>query len=345
MSLPREFRSDNTAPVHPRVLEAIAAANSGSAGAYGCDEWTARAGDWFRSQFGDRSEAFLVWNGTGANVAALRALSRPWHGVITSEHAHINVDECGAPELIAGVKLIDLPSADGKLTAARIDEAARRGVGSEHHLQPAVVSISQTTEYGTVYSLDELAAIAEVTRRHGLRLHIDGARFSNAAAALDASFGAMAAAAGVDAVSFGFTKNGAMAAEAVVVFDPTVAAEFRYLRKQTTQLASKMRYLAAQVTAMAEGDLWLHNARHANAMARRLAEGLVDVPGLVITQRVEANAVFAILPAGMTERLQRDLHFHVWNEATGEVRLMTSWATSEADVDELVAAVCGGVDG
>jgi threonine aldolase len=339
MALPREFRSDNAAPVHPAVLEAIGLANEGSAGAYGNDPWTDRAREWFKSQFGGDSEAFLVWNGTGANVTALRAMTRPWQAVITTEHAHINVDECGAPELLAGIKLVDLPSPDGKLTPEEVLEAGERGMGSEHHVQPGVVSISQSTEYGTVYTLEELAALSETVHELGLLLHVDGARLANASAALHMPLMELTSEVGVDVLSFGLTKDGAMAAEAVVVFDPALAAPFKFIRKQTTQLASKMRYLAAQVVAMAEGDLWLRNARHANAMAGRLAKGIAAIPEIEITQSVDANAVFVILPEGMTERLQRDFHFHVWNETTGEVRLMTSWATSEADVDELLAAM------
>lgn len=339
MSLPREFRSDNAAPVHPAVLEALAAANIGSAGAYGNDAWTGRARDWFRAQFGDDAESFLVWNGTGANVTSLRAMTRPWQAVITTEHAHINVDECGAPELLAGVKLIDLPSPDGKLTPEEVQEAAERGVGFEHHVQPAVVSLSQSTEYGTVYSLDELAALGEVIHELGLLLHIDGARLANASASLRMPLRELTADVGVDLLSFGLTKNGAMGAEAVVVFDAALAAPLRYIRKQTTQLSSKMRYLAAQVIALAEDDLWLRNARHANAMADRLAAGMAAIPGITITQSVDANAVFAHLPDGMVDRLQPEFHFYVWNEATGEVRLMTNWATAPDDVDELLDAM------
>lgn len=341
MSAPREFRSDNAAPAHPAVLAAIAAANEGPAGAYGADPWTARADAWFRAQFGDDAEAFLVWNGTGANVAALRAATRPWQAVITSEHAHIHVDECGAPELIGGFKLLDLPSPDAKLTAEEVEDAATKGVGFEHHVQPRVVSLTQTTEYGTAYTVDELAAIAEVAHGHGLLVHVDGARIANASASLHLPLREITRDAGVDILSFGLTKNGAIGAEAVVTFVPELAQEMKFIRKQTTQLASKMRYLAAQVVALAEEDLWLRNARHANAMARRLAEGLGAVDGIEITQAVEANAVFALLPEGMTERLLETFRFYVWNEATGEVRLMTSWATSESDVDELVAAARG----
>ncbi len=338
MSLPREFRSDNAAPAHPAVLAAMARANEGPAGAYGDDPWTRQALDWFRGQFGDQTEAFLVWNGTGANVTALRAMARPWQAVLTSEHAHINVDECGAPELLGGFKLVDLPSPDAKLTPEEIEEAGARGIGNEHHVQPRVVSLTQTTEYGTAYSVDELTELCDTAHDLDLLVHVDGARICNAAASLQMPLREITRDAGVDVLSFGLTKNGAVAAEAVLVFRPELAAEFRFIRKQSAQLASKMRYLAAQVVALAEGDQWLHNARHANAMARRLAAGLAEVPGVEITQAVESNAVFAILPEGTTERLQEDFRFYVWNEATGEVRLMCSWATAEADVDELVAA-------
>lgn len=339
MSAPREFRSDNAAPAHPAVLEAIAAANADTAGAYGADPWTRRAEEWFKAQFGDEADAFLVWNGTGANVAALRAVARPWQAVITTEHAHIHVDECGAPELIGGFKLLDLPSPDAKLTAEEVEDAATRGAGFEHHVQPKVVSLTQVTEYGTAYTVDEMAAIADVAHAHGLLVHVDGARIANASATLHLPLREITRDAGVDILSFGLTKNGALGVEAVVTFDRALAAEMKYIRKQTTQLASKMRYLAAQVVALAEDDRWLRNAQHANAMARRLAAGIAAVNGVEITQQVEANAVFALLPDGMTERLLEDFRFYVWNEATGEVRLMTSWATSEDDVDELVAAM------
>lgn len=339
MSLPGEFRSDNTAPAHPAVLAALAEANRGAAGAYGDDPWTARARDWFRDQFGGDTEAFLAFNGTGANVTALRAAVQPWQAVITSEHAHIHVDECGAPELLAGCKLVDLPSPDAKLTVDQVREAGRRGAGVEHHVQPRLVSLTQTSEYGTAYTLDELGAICEAAHGLGLLVHVDGARISNAAASLDVPLRALGRDAGVDLLSFGLTKNGAIAAEAVLCLRSELTPALRFLRKQSTQLASKMRFLAAQVLALAEGDLWLDNARHANAMARRLAAGLDGVPAVTITQRVEANAVFARLPAALTTVLAGEFRFHVWNAATGEVRLMTSWATDPADVDALTARV------
>ena len=338
MSLPREFASDNTAPVHPAVLEALGAANHGPSHAYGADPWTARAAVWFRQQFGAETAVFLAWNGTGANVLALRALTRPWQAVVCTAQAHIQVDECGAPELLTGCKLIDVPTPDGKLTPAML-RAAIGGVGDFHHVQPAVVSLTQVTEYGTVYTRDELAALCAAAHELGMRVHVDGARIANAAAALGLPLRAFTRDAGVDILSFGATKNGAMGAEAVVVFDPALAAEMLFLRKQSMQLASKMRYLAAQFLALAEGDLWLANAQHANAMAQRLAAGVRGISGVEITQKVEASAVFAILPRAVTERLQEEFHFYFWNHSPSEVRWMTNWATSAEDVDELVAAI------
>lgn len=338
MSLPREFASDNTAPVHPAVLEALGAANSGPSHAYGKDPWTARAVAWFQKQFGPETSVFLVWNGTGANVVSLRALTRPWQAVICSAQAHIQVDECGAPELLTGCKLIDVPTPDAKLTPGMI-RASMVGLGDEHHVQPAVVSLTQVTEYGTVYTRDELVALCSTAHELGLRVHMDGARIANAAASLGLSLRAMTRDVGVDVLSFGATKNGAMGAEAVVVFDPARASEMKFLRKQSMQLASKMRFLAAQFIALAEHDLWLANAQHANAMAQRLAAGVRSIAGVRITQEVQGSAVFAILPRAVTERLQQEFHFYFWNEALLEVRWMTNWATSEADVDEFLVSI------
>jgi threonine aldolase len=338
MNLPREFASDNTAPVHPAVLEALAAANHGPSPAYGADRWTARATEWFRTQFGRETAIFPVWNGTGANVVSLRALTRPWQAVVCTAQAHIQVDECGAPELLASCKLIDIPTADGKLLPEML-RTAMAGSGDFHHVQPAVVSLTQVTEYGTVYTRDELVALCGTAHELGMRVHMDGARIANAAAALALPLRAFTRDAGVDILSFGATKNGAMGAEAVVVFDPALAAEMLFLRKQSMQLASKMRYLSAQFLALADGDLWLANATQANTMAQRLAAGVREIPGVEITQKVEASAVFAALPRAVTERLQERYHFYFWNHSPTEVRWMTSWATSAADVDELVAAV------
>lgn len=338
MSLPRSFASDNTAPVHPRVLEMLAEVNQGRTTAYGDDLFTERVRAWFVAQFGAGTESFLVWNGTGANVVALRALTRPWQAIVCAEQAHVNLDECGAPEFLTGCKLIDLPTRDAKLTPEAVRGAIRR-IGDEHAVQPRVVALTQVTEYGTVYTPGELKAICDLAHDAGMLVFLDGSRIANAAASLDLPLRAFTRDVGVDILSFGATKNGAMGAEAVVVLNPAYAAEMKYLRKQSTQLASKGRYLAAQFLAMAEGDLWLANARNANALARRLAEGVRGLPGLTITQPVQASAVFATLPPAAIERLQRDFHFYIWDERLGEVRWMTSWATADSDVDELVAAV------
>lgn len=338
MSLPGEFASDNAAPVHPAVMDAITAANTGASPAYGADPWTHRAEQWFADTFGAESSTTLVWNGTGANVVALRALLKPWEAVLCTAQAHINVDECGAPERIAGCKLVDLPTPGGKLTPAQV-EAALVGIGDQHRVQPRVVSVTQTTEYGTVYTPDELRDISAVAHRHGLLVHMDGARIANAAAALGTSLRECTVDVGIDVLSFGATKNGAMGAEAVVVFDPALAASLPFLRKQTAQLASKMRFLAAQFIGLAHDDTWLVNARQANSMAHRLADGIREIDGVMITQSVDANAVFALLPRTATEALQRDFHFHVWDEVAGEVRLMCNWATEPPDVDQFVAAI------
>ena len=338
MSLPREFASDNTAPVHPAVFAAMLAANSGPATAYGDDPWSERAREWFQGEFGPATAVFFAWNGTGANVVSLRALTRPWQAVICTAQAHIQVDECGAPELFTGCKLIDVPTADGKLTPELI-RTATIGIGDEHHVQPAVVSLTQVTEYGTVYSREELIALCRTAHELGMTVHMDGARIANAAAALQLPLAAITKEVGVDILSFGATKNGGMGAEAIVVFDPALAGELKFLRKQSGQLASKMRFLAAQFLALAEQDLWLRNARHANAMAQRLATGVRGISGVRITQAVEGSAVFAVLPRSVTEQLQQQFHFYLWDAAKNEVRWMTSWATSEADVDEFVAAI------
>jgi threonine aldolase len=338
VSLARAFASDNTAPVHPDVLDMLGQVNHDRAAPYGDDDYSGQVCDWFRGQFGEGTEAFLVWNGTGANVVSLRAMTRPWHAVLCAEQSHINVDECGAPELLTGCKLIGLPSADAKLRPDQLRGAVRR-MGDEHAVQPRVVALAQSTECGTLYSRDEMAALSDTAHELGLLVFMDGARIANAAAALDLPFRAFTRDVGVDLLSFGATKNGAMGAEAVVVFDAERAAELKFLRKQSAQLASKARYLAAQFLALANDDLWLRNARNANAMARRLADGVRNIPGVRITQPVEASAVFAVLPRAAIDRLRRDFNFYVWNDVTDEVRWMTNWATAAEDVDEFVAAI------
>ncbi len=320
------------------MLEYLQRVNVAAAPAYGQDAWTAEAEAWFRGQFGEDASAFLVWNGTGANTVGLRAMAPPWGAVLCAATAHIHVDECGGPEFFTGCKLLAIPTPDGKLTPTLL-RGAIRGIGNEHAAQPAVVSLSQSTEYGTLYTIDELRALSALAHEAGLLVHLDGARIANAVAALGAPVRAITRDAGVDVLSFGLTKNGGMGAEAIVVFDAARAASLRYLRKQSAQLASKMRYLAAQVLALVEEDRWLTLAGHANAMGRRLGSGLAAVPGVQLTQSVDVNAVFATLPEAVTARLLEAFHFYRWNEDIGEVRLMTSWCTTPDEVDALVGAV------
>ncbi|MDX6708002.1 MAG: threonine aldolase [Solirubrobacteraceae bacterium] len=332
------FASDNYAGAHPEVLAAIADANDGHAAAYGADPWTARAEELLREHFGDQALSYLVFNGSAANVLSIRALCRPWESVICAAQSHINVDECGAPEWIAGTKLQAVPTLDAKLTPELVESQIAR-IGDEHAVQPRVVSISQSTELGTRYSPYEMSALAHFAHERGLLLHVDGARLANAAAALDVPLRAITTDVGVDVVSFGGTKNGILLGEAVVFLLPEHAEGFRYLRKQTLQLASKGRFLAAQFIALLEDDLWRRNAAHANAMAARLGAALVGAPGITITQPVQANGVFAIVPRGVTEALQRDWPFYVWNEHTGEVRWLCAWDTTEDEIDAFAAAV------
>jgi threonine aldolase len=335
----RGFASDNQAGVHPRVLAAIAAANEGHAASYGHDRWTDRLEERFREHFGPAAQAFPVFNGTGANVLSLRAACRPWEAAICAETAHLNVDEGGAPEAIARVKLLTLPGVDGKLTPELVSTTATARRGDEHQVQARVVSISQSTELGTVYGIDEMAALADAVHAHGLVLHVDGARLSNAAAALDVPLRALTTEVGADVVSFGGTKNGLLGAEAVVFPRPELAEGFLFLRKQSLQLASKMRFLAAQLDALLSDELYLDLASHANAMAARLAAAVRDVNGVTITRPVQANAVFAILPPGAAERLQEQFAFYLWDEESGEVRWMCSWDTTPEDVDAFADAV------
>jgi threonine aldolase len=336
MTRMRSFGSDNHAGVHPDVLAAIVEANAGDHVAYGDDPLTAAAEELFRVHFGAQARAYLVFNGTGANVLSLQAVTRPYQAVICSASAHISTDECGAPERFLGSKLIGIPTPDAKLTVEAIDAVAG-GWGDQHHVQPRVVSITQTTELGTRYELDELAAIADWVHAHDMVLHVDGARLANAAAGLGVDLAA--ATAGVDILSFGGTKNGGLGAEAVVVLRPELAPDFKFLRKQAMQLASKMRYAAAQFSALLTDDLWRRNADHANRMAQRLAAAVEDVDGVRVTQQVQANAVFAIVPPAAVPLLQAEYPFYVWDERTSEVRWMTSFDTSEADVDGFAAAI------
>ena len=334
----RSFASDNCAGVHPEILDAIAEANGGHVMGYGDDPYTEAARQVFRTHFGDNAEVYFVLTGTGANVVGLQAMTRPWDAVICADTAHVNTDECGAPEKIGRLKLLTIPATDGKLT---VDAIADRliGRGDEHHAQPSVVSLTQATELGTVYTPEEIAAITDFAHARGLTVHMDGARLANAAAGLGVSLRTLTTDAGVDVLSFGGTKNGLAYGEALVVLNPGAVHGVPYLRKFSTQLASKMRFVAAQFLRLMETDLWRRNAAHANAMARRLAEGAAAIPGLRITRPVQANAVFATLPRQVSERLQREYPFYVWDERTGEVRWMCAFDTTEDDVDAFVSAI------
>jgi threonine aldolase len=332
----RGFASDNSATIHPAVLEAIARTNVGHAFGYGHDQYSSGVAARVAALFGEQASAFFVFNGSGANVLSMRAACRPWEAVICVATAHINVDECGAPERIAGVKLLTVEAEHGKLTPSLARRLIAR-VGDEHAAQPRVISVSQCTELGTLYTVDELAALGEVARAHGLVLHVDGARLANAAAALGVSL--REACGPADIVSFGGTKNGLLGGEAVVVRSAELADGFDYLRKQTLQLASKMRFLAAQFDALLTDELWRQCAGNANVMAARLAKGLEGVPGVQITRPVQTNAVFATLPRSATDLLLKRFAFYLWDESNDEVRWMCSWDTTEADVDEFVQAV------
>lgn len=326
----RSFASDNWAGVHPEVIAAIAATNSGHAASYGEDAYTRSIVAKLREVLG-AEEVFLVFTGTGANILGLQTLALPFNAVICASTSHAYTWECGAAEKQIGCKLLPIPSPDGKITPEGIAEHLH-DIGDEHHVQPSAVSISQATEYGTVYSRDEVRVIAEFALAHDLRLHMDGARLANAAAFLAEPLSAMAKSVGVDVLSFGGTKNGALAAEAVVFFDRKLAKGFDFRRMQGMQLSSKMRFIAAQFDALLTDDLWLRNASHSNAMAKALGAGLSNIPGIRLTQPVEANEVFAILPRERIAPLQDKCFFDVWTEANGEARFVTSFDTTEEDV-------------
>ena len=340
----RGFASDNYAGVHPEVLAAIAEVNVGHQPAYGADSTTAELQEVAKRHFGDAAEVFPVFNGTGANVTAMQAMTRSWEAVICSSTAHIHADEGGAPEKVAGLKLWVVDTPDGKLTPELV-ETQVFDRGFVHRAQPAVVYISQSTELGTVYTPNELRALADHAHASGMKLLMDGARISNAAISLGLPFHAFTTDVGVDALSLGLTKNGALAAESVVALQPDALPGFEFIRKSAMQLASKMRFSSAQQLAMLRGDLWSRCASHANAMAQRLAAGVSGIAGVRITQSVDANAVFAVLPPGVAESLQERFHFYTWDELTGEVRWMCSWDTTEADVDEFIAAVAAACAG
>jgi threonine aldolase len=335
----RSFASDNNAGVHPEVLKALTTVNQGHVVGYGDDAYTASAARQFKKQFGNDIEVFFVFNGTAANCLALKAFTNSYHAVICPEGAHINVDECGAPEKFTGCKLIAIPTRDGKLTVEAA-QAAYHGVGVEHHVQPRVISITQSTEVGTVYRPDEIRNLAAFAHKHDMFLHVDGARIANAAASLGLSLRQATRDLGVDVLSFGATKNGGMGAEAVVFFDPVRAADFKFYRKQGMQLASKMRFLSAQFEALFKNDLWLQNARHSNRMAQLLKRELSKIARVKIVYRVEANGVFAQIPRRAIAKLQKRYFFYVWDERESVVRWMCSWDTTVADVRQFAQFVC-----
>ncbi len=334
----KSFGSDNHSGVHPAVLDAIVAANAAHAVAYGDDPVTGRAVDLLKAMFGEMADVYFVFNGTGANVLALKTLTRSYEAVVCAATAHIWTDECGAPERQTGCKLLPVATPDGKLTPARVLPQLQ-GFGFPHHSQPRVISISQPTELGTLYTVDEIRALADLAHQYGMYLHVDGARFGNAVAALGVSPREMIVDTGVDVLSFGGTKNGLMLGEAVVFFDPMLSENAMYERKQAMQLASKMRFVSAQFEAYLTDGLWLNLATHSNALARRLAEGVSRIEGVELTQPTQVNGVFARVPRAAIERLQRDYFFYVWDEARDEVRWMTSFDTTEAEVDDFLNAI------
>jgi threonine aldolase len=327
----RGFASDNNSGVHPAVMEAINSVNAGHVAAYGDDPYTVAAVQKIRDQFGGSVDVFFVFTGTGANVLGLKAATESWNSVICARTSHIHCDECGAPEFFTGCKLLTVDAPDGKITGELVKKHLH-GFDFEHHSQPGIVSLTQATEMGTVYTPQEIRAISDLAHSHGLLVHMDGARICNAAAALDVSFREITTDAGVDVLSFGGTKNGLMYGEAIVFFNPHLSNNFKYVRKQGMQLASKMRYIAAQFDAMLTGDLWLRNARHANRMAQLLADEVSRIPRIRITQKVEINGVFAIIPPEIIHELQQEYFFYEWDESASEVRWMTSWDTSEDDI-------------
>jgi len=332
----KSFGSDNHAGAHDAILRMISEANAGHLPAYGGDRWTARATEQLRGLFGAHGGVYFVFNGTAANILGLSLLLRPFEAVICAESSHLNVDECGAAERVLGSKLLQVPAPDGKLTPGLV--ASRlAGRGDEHRAQPRAVAIAQVTELGTCYALRELHDLAEFCRASDLRLYLDGARLANAVAHLGCQLADIAG--HVDVLSFGGTKNGALGAEAVIVMKEELGTDTPFQRKQQMQLASKMRYLAAQFSALVDDSLWLRSASHANAMATRLAEGVSGLPGVELRQPVDSNAVFVALNAALISALQREWGFDVWDPAENLVRWMTAFDTTEEDVDAFVAAV------
>jgi threonine aldolase len=340
----RNFASDNNAGVHPEVLEAIARANQGHVVAYGDDPYTRSAIAKFEEHFGAGIDVFFTFNGTGANVLSLQSLNRSYHAVLCSEYAHIYTDECGAPEKHTGCKLIPLPHQDGKITLDSVRHAYH-GIGDQHHVQARVISITQSTEMGTVYQPEETRALADFAHQHEMFLHVDGARIANAAVTLGQTLRQATRDLGVDVLSFGGTKNGIMGGEAVVFFNQKMSKDFLYLRKQGMQLASKMRFIAAQFEALLTGDLWRRSAQHANRMARVLEAEVRKIPQVRVVWKVEANGVFAQIPEPAIARIKERYFFYPWIEEECIVRWMCSFDTTEEDVKEFAKVVAEAVKG
>jgi threonine aldolase len=338
MQASRSFASDNNAGVHPEVLEAIARANQGHVVAYGDDAYTRSAIRKFEEHFGSDIAVFFTFNGTGANVLSLQSLTRSFQSVLCSAFAHIYVDECGAPEKLTGCKLIALPHQDGKITLDSIREAYH-GIGDQHHSQPRVISITQSTEMGTVYQPEEIQALARFAHQHDMFLHVDGARIANAAASLGQTLRQATRDLGVDVLSFGGTKNGILGGEAVVFFRSELGRDFLYLRKQSMQLASKMRFIAAQFEALLTNELWRRSAEHANRMARLLEREVSRIPGVKIVWKVEANGVFAQVPRHSIEKIKQQYFFYTWMEEQSIVRWMCSFDTTQEDIRGFVKIV------
>jgi threonine aldolase len=334
----RGFASDNNSGIHPEILNAISAANEGHAVGYGGDEITKKAIDRFKQEFGEQTEVFFVFNGTGANVLGLSTLTHSFHAVICADTAHIQTDECGAPEKFTGCKLLPVDTIKGKITPTGIAKYLH-GFDFEHHSQPKIISISQVTELGTVYTLEEIKAITSLAHEYGLFVHMDGARLANAAVALDLPFRAFTVDAGIDVLSFGGTKNGMMLGEAVLFFNPELTKLTKYIRKQSMQLYSKMRFVSAQFLAYFENDLWKRNATHSNRMARLLEQEVKKIPAIQLTQEVDANGIFAIVPAEIIPQLQEKYFFYMWDEHRSEVRWMTSFDTEEEDIFQFAALI------
>ncbi len=332
----RGFASDNNAGVHPEILKGIIEANDGHVLGYGADGYTEYATGLLKKHLGDSAEVFFVFNGTAANVLGLTGITRQWNSVITAYTAHIEQDECGAPERFTGCKILTVDTADGKINPETVGRHMH-GFDFEHHSQPKVISISQSTEMGTVYSPGEIKDLAGYAHSKGLLLHVDGARLSNASVSLDLPFRKFTTDAGVDVLSFGGTKNGMMYGEAVCFLRPGLADNFKYIRKQGMQLASKMRFISSQYVSFFRDDLWKKLASHSNKMASLLGERIKDIAGLTINQPIQSNAVFVSIPHNVAERVRRQYFFYPWNEERSEYRLMTSWDTTEEDIEIFVS--------